>query len=53
MLSKSTPHILDSLEAVSPVESEIVRVVCLSTTEITEITRSKKNDLQGKVTLKY
>ena len=43
----------DSIETDSPVKTEIIRVVSLSTTEITEITRFKKKNLQGKDTLKY
>ena len=38
------------IETVSPVKS--VRVISISTTEITDITRLKKTDLQGKDTLK-
>ena len=34
--------ISDSIEIGSPVESEMVRVVSLSTTEISELTRFKK-----------
>ena len=51
-LRETTLTISDSIEAGSPVETEIVRVVSLSTTEITEITRfkkKKKNDLQGRI----
>ena len=39
LLRETTLTILDSIETGSPVETEIVRVVSLSTTEITEITR--------------
>ena len=53
VLRKTTLTILDSIQTDSPVESEIVRVVSLSTTEITEITRlkkqNKKTDPQGKI----
>ena len=34
--------ISDSIEKGSPVETEILKMVCLSTTEITEITRLQK-----------
>ena len=43
----------DSIETGPPVESEIVRVVYLNTTEITEITRFKKNRTSGSEYLKY
>ena len=39
VLRETTLTISDSVEASSPVESEIVRVGSLGTTEITEITR--------------
>ena len=47
---KTTLTISDVFETCSPVENEIMRVVPLSTTEITEIKRfeMEKNDLQGK-----
>ena len=47
---EATLTILDSIETISPVETEIVRVVSVSTMEITEMTRlrkKKKKDLQG------
>ena len=48
MLRETTLTISDSIETVSPVESEIMRVVSLSTTKMPEITRFKtKTDLQG------
>ena len=47
-LRETTLIISDSIETCSPVESEIVRVVSLCRTEMTEITRFKKeNDLEG------
>ena len=51
VLIKSTLTIADSIESGSTFENQTVRVVSLSTTEITEITRFKKNDLQGKIPL--
>ena len=42
MLRETTLTISDSTDAVSSVESEIMRIVSLNTTEITEITRFKK-----------
>ena len=42
VLRKTTLNISDSIETSSPVESEIVRVISLGTTEISEITRLKK-----------
>ena len=55
MQREITVAITDSIETVSSVESEIVRVVSFSTTEITKITRlfkkKKKNKLQGADTL--
>ena len=51
VLREITVTISDSIETVSPVESEIVRVFSLSTTEITEKTRSNKPDFQGNDTL--
>ena len=52
---ETTLTISDSIETGSTVETELVRVVSLSTREITEITRlkrkKKKNDLQGPNTL--
>ena len=45
VLWETSLTVSDSIETGSPVESEIVRVVSLSTTEITEITRSKKTIL--------
>ena len=41
VLKKTTVTISDSIETGASVDSEIVRVVSLSTTEITEITRFK------------
>ena len=53
LLRETTLTISDSFETASPAEYEIVRVVSLSATEITEITRClKKPDLQGHNTLK-
>ena len=52
VLRESTLAISDSIETCSPFESEIVSVVTLSTTEITEITRLKNRNLQGPDTLK-
>ena len=52
VLRESTLTISDSIETVSPVEPGIVRVVSVSTTEITQITRLKKKiDLQCPYTL--
>ena len=52
VLLRETTHLIsDSIDTVSTVESEIVRVVSLGTTEITEITRFNTN-LQGPDTLK-
>ena len=52
VLRKTIHTFSDSIETGSPVESEIVRVVSLSPTEITEITRlQKKMDQQGLDTL--
>ena len=42
VLRETTLIISDSIETGSHVETEIVRVVSLGTTEITEITRLKK-----------
>ena len=49
VLKETAYTVSDSLDTVSRVESEKVRVVSLCTTEITEITRFKKkqHDLQG------
>ena len=56
VLRETTLTISDSIETVPPVESEIVRVVYLSTTKISEMTRLKKkkkgNDLRGPDTLR-
>ena len=41
MLRETTLTFSDSIEALSPVESEIVKVVSLCTMEITEITLLK------------
>ena len=51
VLRETTLTISGSIETVSPVESERVRVVSLSSTEITEITRFQKTDVQGMDTL--
>ena len=51
VLRETTLISSDSIETGSPVETEIVRVVSLSKTEITEITRFKKTDFQGPDTL--
>ena len=56
VLRETTFTISDSIEICSAVKTEIVRVVSLVRTEITEITRfkkKKKNDLQGTGTLMY
>ena len=42
VLRETTLTVSDSIETGSPVETEKVRVISLSTTEITEITRFKK-----------
>ena len=42
VLRETTLTISDSIETGSPVETEIVRVISLRTTEITEIIRLKK-----------
>ena len=42
VLMETTLTILDSIEAGSPVECEIVRVVSLSTMEVTEMTQFTK-----------
>ena len=44
---------LDSIETVSPVESEIVRVAFLSISELTEITRFKKKLMDTLVSLSW
>ena len=49
---ETTLTITDSIETGSPLVSEIVRVVSLSTTEITEITGFRKTGPQGRETLK-
>ena len=51
VLRETTLTISDSIEIVSPVESEIMRVNSLSTTGISEITQLKKTDFQGPDTL--
>ena len=48
---ESTLTISDLIEIGLSVETEIVRVISLSSTEISEITRLKKTDLQGPDTL--
>ena len=45
VLRETTLTVSGYIETGSPVASEIVRVVCHSTTEITEITRSKKQPI--------
>ena len=45
VLRETTLTFSDSIETGLPVKTEIVRVVSLSTTEITEITRLKKNTI--------
>ena len=45
VLWETTLTVSDSVKTVSPVKSEIVRVVSLSTTEITETTRFKKKTM--------
>ena len=51
-LRKTILTISDSIETGPPVESEIVRVVSLSTTEITEITRFRRKIIFRAVYLK-
>ena len=53
MSRKTTLTISDSIEIVSPVEFKIVRVVSLSTTEITEVTLFGKKYLQRPDTLMW
>ena len=47
VLRENTLTFSDSIETLSPVEFVLVRVVSLSTTEVTEITRLKKTDPHG------
>ena len=46
VLWETTLTLSDSFETGSPIKTKIVRVVSLGTTEITEITRFKKNRFQ-------
>ena len=50
---ETTFTVLDSIETVSPVESEIVRVAFLSISELTEITRFKKKLMDTLVSLSW
>ena len=52
VLRETILTILDSIETGSPLETETARVVSISTTEITEITRFKNTDIQGLDTVK-
>ena len=47
VLKETTLTISDSIETGSPVETKIVRVVSLKTTEIIEITRLKEKNTTG------